>query len=112
MKIFISSLLILLISNSAFACKVDEVTIDKKNYSVCKTGKYGFLSKECKSVLDCFPVKGKKIKVLPTQNPAFTLCLSIDGKGMSGTAKSLETVESFCVLKEKIVDMNQLMNAR
>lgn len=113
MKIFISSLLILLISNSSAAkCVQDEVEIDKKIYKVCKTGKYDFLSVGCKDVLSCFPVKGIEIVLLPTQNPAFTLCEKINGEGVSGKPKSLSSVESFCLLKGKIVDMNQLMNAR
>lgn len=112
MKIFLSSLLILLISNSSFACKADEVKVDDKVYSICRIGKYGFLSKECKNVLDCFPVKGEKVVLLPTQNPAFTLCQNIKGKPMSGEAKWNKSIESACVLKGKIVDMNELMKAR
>lgn len=113
MKIFISSLLILLISNSqAATCVTDEVEIDEKTYKVCRSGKYGFLSSGCKSVEACFPVKGIEVVLLPNQNPAFTLCEKIKGEGVSGKPKSLKTVESFCLRDGKIVDMNQLMKAR
>lgn len=113
MKIFISSLLILLISNShASTCVADAVEIDDKTYQVCRSGKYDFLSAGCTSVQACFPVKGIEVVLLPNQNPAFTLCEKIKGEGVSGRPKSLKTVESFCLLGGKIVDMNQLMKSR
>lgn len=90
----------------------DEVAIDDKTYKVCRSGKYGFLSADCKSVEACFPVKGIDVVLLPNQNPAFTLCEKIKGEGVSGKPKSLKTIESFCLLKGKIVDMNQLMKSR
>lgn len=112
MKIFTALLLILLISNSFAACVQDEVEIDKKTYKVCKTGKYAYLSESCKDVQSCFPVKGVELDLNPSQNPAFTLCEKIKGQGMSGTAKSTKAVDSFCLLNDKIIDMNQLINAR
>jgi len=113
MKNFLSSLLILLISSSSvWACVPDEVKIDEKTYKVCKSGKYSLLSEGCKDVQSCFPVKGIKITLLPTQNPAFTLCEKIAGRGVSGVVKSSKTIETFCLLNEKIVDMNQLFKAR
>lgn len=113
MKIFTTSLLILLISNSfAAECVQDQVEIKEKTYKVCKTGKYGYLSESCKDVQSCFPVKGLTLKLSASQNPAFTLCEMIKGEGVSGTAKSSKAVDSFCLLNDKIIDMNQLINAR
>lgn len=113
MKIFISLLLILLTSNSfAAKCVQDEVEIDQKTYKVCRVNKYDILSESCKNVLSCFPVKGVDIVLQPTQNPAFTLCEKIKGSGASGKIKSSGAIDSFCLLKGNIVDMNQLLNAR
>lgn len=112
MKIFISSLLILLISNSVAAkCVQDTVEINEKTYKVCKSGKYAYLSEGCKNVQACFPVKGIKIILNPSQNPAFSLCEKVKGKGVTGKAKSTGSLDSFCLLNEKVVDMNQLINA-
>lgn len=114
MKLFLICPLILLIfSNTVLsACLEDEVKIEEKTYKVCKTGKYGLLSKECKTVLECFPHKKEIIELIPTQNPAFTLCEKIGGKGVFAKPKSFKRTESLCLLNGKIVDMNQLINAR
>ena len=110
MKIFlICHLILLTFSSAALAgCQLDEVTFEEKTYSVCKTGKYGFLSKECKTAKECFPVVKEVLELNPTQNPAFTLCEKIKGKGIVAQPKSMKTKESFCLLNGRIVDMNQL----
>ena len=110
MKIFlICHLTLLIFSSSVLAgCQLDEVTIENKTYSVCKSGKYGFLSKECKTARECFPVVKEVIELNPTQNPAFTLCEKIQGKGVVARPKSLKTQESFCLRNGRLIDMNQL----
>ena len=112
MKIFlICHLTLLIFSSSVLAnCQLDEITVENKTYSVCKTGKYGFLSQECKSAKECFPVVKEVLKLNPTQNPAFTLCEKIKGRGVVAQPKSMKTKESFCLLNDRIIDMNQLMS--
>ena len=96
--------------NNVFACNIVQVFYQTSKFDVCYIdNKKNYLSKECKTIKDCFPVSVKITETFPNQSPGFTLCYAIKGEPIFAKVSNTENKIPVCKLGKSFVDIESLL---
>lgn len=104
-------LIIFQISNT-FACTVVQVAYKKLKYDLCyDASTRSYLSKECKSIDECFKDNKPITQIYPNQSPGFTQCYSAKGEPFFAVVSNSEKKVPLCNIDKVFVDLESLANA-
>ena len=105
-------ILIIFLNSNIFSCELIKASGLESKFDVCYFPiNQSYLSKECQSVKDCFPLDHKIKEIYPNQSPGFTQCYAIQGEPFFAEVSNDKSKIPFCKRGKYFIDIESLMIA-